>query len=88
MVARARRHDESYDKYRTNLKKEAIELKRRLKGTTGFSAVEFFTKMIDDVKQKMKRTKTYSADMKQVKKSRQVHRANKRAMLKAQRARG
>jgi hypothetical protein len=61
MVARARRRDEAYDKYRKNLKIEAVEEKERLKGKMSFLSVQYFKKWI---KEKLgwgvsKETRTY-----------------------------
>ena len=62
MVARARRHNENFDAYRYNLKKEQVEENNRLKGKMKFSAIEFFFKFIKALgkKKRMKRTRTYT----------------------------
>ena len=42
MVARARKHNESFDKYRANLKQEERELKARLRGQMNFISIRYF----------------------------------------------
>ena len=60
MAARKRRDNESFEKYRKNLKKEQIEMDKRLSGKMRFSAIEFFFKFIKGLGKKMhKRTRTY-----------------------------
>lgn len=84
MVARARKHNESFKKYRINLKKEAAAEKARTRAP-GFISIEFFA---DKVKGMMKRTKTHSDNMRQFKQSRQQARNARRIEMKAARARG
>ena len=61
MTARKRKNNESYDKYRKSLIKEAIEEKERLSGRMKFTAVRYFRKWVKKCATKIwhKETRTY-----------------------------
>ncbi len=61
MVARARLRDESFEKYRKNLKVEDTALKQRLSGRMVFSAIKFIKRWIKELgkTQVSKQTRTY-----------------------------
>ena len=58
MVARARKHNESFENYRENLKTEAFKLEMRLKGRMSHLSISFIK---DKVRGLLRRTSTFNA---------------------------
>ena len=88
MVARKRKPNENFTSYRINLKKEAVQLKERLKGKVVFWGIKYFRKWLADLKKSVlsKKTATYkNPDREKIKNTRAAQRRYNKAKAKERR---
>ena len=71
MAARTRKHNESYEKYRKNLKKEDLALRIRLRGKAAHFSISFVK---DKIQGLVRRTATFKAGRNQIKRDRKLAR--------------